>query len=76
MQQFLEGLSTQHSAMPQAIHGEKIELARRPPLVRKHPVTGRKALWLNKIHMTKIVGLKKPKSDLIFDFLTDQFTVA
>lgn len=55
----------------------KTNLARRPaidtvhPVVRKHPVTGRKALWVNKEYTTKIVGMKKPESDAVLNFLFD-----
>ncbi|KAI9710160.1 MAG: hypothetical protein M1820_002962 [Bogoriella megaspora] len=77
MQQFLEGLSVVHSGTAQSLLAVKTSLPRRPtidtvhPVVRKHPVTGRKALWVNKLHTDRIVGVKKPESDLILNFLYD-----
>ena len=71
MQQFLEGLSAVHSGTAQSLLFAKSLLARRPtidtvhPVVRKHPVTGHKALWVNKGHTAKIAGVKKPESDLL-----------
>lgn len=53
MQKFLEGLTAIHSGSRQNLLSNKTNLARRPPIdtvhpvVRKHPVTGRKGLWVN-----------------------------
>jgi sulfonate dioxygenase len=77
IQQLLEGLSALHSGTKQIVRDKDTDLWRRPavntvhPVVRKHPVTGRQALWVNSIHTTKIVGLKKPESDLLLEFLKD-----
>ena len=53
IQQFLEGLSAVHSGAAQSLLMVRSLLARRPTIdtmhtvVRKHPVTKRKALWAN-----------------------------
>jgi len=39
------------------------------PLVRVHPVTGEKCLFVNGEFITKIVGLKEPETKMLMDFL-------
>ncbi|KAK4177270.1 putative alpha-ketoglutarate-dependent sulfonate dioxygenase [Triangularia setosa] len=43
------------------------------PLVRVHPVTGWKALWVNRAMTLRIVGLDKSESDLILNYLYDMY---
>lgn len=39
------------------------------PLVRVHPVTGQKCLFINGEFITRIVGLKEPEEKMLLDFL-------
>ncbi|KAK0716457.1 hypothetical protein B0T21DRAFT_318238 [Apiosordaria backusii] len=43
------------------------------PLVRVHPATGWKALWVNRAMTLRIVGLDKAESDLILNYLYDVY---
>lgn len=46
---------------------------REHPIVRVHPATGWKALWVNRAMTDRIVGLDRAESDLILGYLYDVF---
>ena len=48
-------------------------IERTHPLVRVHPATGWKALWVNRAMTDRIVGLDKAESDLILGYLCDVY---
>jgi taurine dioxygenase len=56
-----ESLRDADNGYPEALH----------PIVRTHPVTGRKALFVNENFTTRIEGLKKNESDAILKMLYD-----
>lgn len=78
---YLETLSAVHSGVAQADYsrrsGKRGGVVRREPvenvhpIVRVHPVTGAKALFVNRQFTTRIVGLKQPESDAILNLLYD-----
>ncbi|KAG5644470.1 hypothetical protein DXG03_008371 [Asterophora parasitica] len=74
----LEGLKAVHSAIPQAefsrrrggpVRREPIETEH--PLVRVHPATGEKALYVNEQFTKRIVGFKHEESEWLLKFLFD-----
>jgi sulfonate dioxygenase len=77
-QRFLEGLTAVHSGFEQAAdaraaggHVRREPVANVHPVVRVHPVTGEKALFVNEQFTRYIVGFKKEESDAILRFLYD-----
>jgi len=77
---FLRTLKAVHSAVEQAEYsrsGKRGGIVRREPVenvhpvIRRHPVTGEEALYVNKQFTRRIVGLKKEESDNLLNFLYD-----
>lgn len=48
-------------------------IERTHPLVRVHPATGWKALWVNRAMTVRIVGLDEAESDVILNYLYDVY---
>ncbi|KAI0200248.1 hypothetical protein F4808DRAFT_451056 [Astrocystis sublimbata] len=74
----LHGLQAVHSGIEQVAvaHSRGSPNRRNPvrsvhPIVRTHPATGEKALYVNPQFTRSIVGLKKEESDAILKFLYD-----
>ncbi|RDB24351.1 Alpha-ketoglutarate-dependent sulfonate dioxygenase [Hypsizygus marmoreus] len=77
-QKRLEGLKAVHSAVPQAenslkrggvVRREPVESEH--PIVRVHPVTGEKALFVNPNFTKRVVGFKQEESEYLLGFLFD-----
>ncbi|GJJ08133.1 hypothetical protein Clacol_002341 [Clathrus columnatus] len=75
-QKYLEGLSAVHSAVAQAegARSAGIHVRRQPietvhPVVRVHPVTGWKSVYVNPGFTRRILGVPKAESDNILQFL-------
>ncbi|KAM0746944.1 TauD-domain-containing protein [Meredithblackwellia eburnea MCA 4105] len=77
---YLETLEVLHSGVAQAEHslkGNRGGVVKRAPvenihpLVRSHPVTGEKALYINPQFSRRIIGLKIEESEALLKFLYD-----
>ncbi|KAH8115947.1 alpha-ketoglutarate-dependent sulfonate dioxygenase [Phellopilus nigrolimitatus] len=79
LQAYLEGLTAVHSAAAQAqgaraagTHVRRPEIETVHPVVRVHPVTGWKSVYVNPGFTRRIVGVPKVESDFVLQFLFRQ----
>ncbi|KAI0311331.1 hypothetical protein OF83DRAFT_1069006 [Amylostereum chailletii] len=80
-QTYLEGLTAVHSGVAQAdgARAAGLHVRREPvesvhPVVRVHPVTGWKSVYVNPGFTRRIVGVPKAESDTILSFLFHQIS--
>lgn len=78
-QDYLSTLAAVHSAVAQAqgaraagTHVRRQEIETIHPLVRVHPVTGWKSIYINPGFTRRIVGVPKAESDAVLNFLFTQ----
>ncbi|WP_305093298.1 TauD/TfdA family dioxygenase [Prescottella sp. R16] len=75
MQRLLDGMTAVHDSSNSVSHARNaVNADFQPtshPVVRTHPVTGRKALFVNKIFTTRIEGLTDRENDALLPMLTD-----
>ena len=79
MQAYLESLSAVHSSVSQFFSRGPVAVPRREPIetahpvVRVHPVTGLKSIFVNPGFVTRILNVPKAESDFVLDFLKQGF---
>jgi len=78
MKVYLEGLTAEHDAnpvyRPLFPDVDKRYPCNIHPVVRTHPVTGRKSLFVNSSYTTRIMEVPRPESDAVLNFLYQHVT--
>lgn len=82
-QKRLHGLKAIHSGHEQAQNAlargsvvRRDPIANEHPIIRTHPVTGEKAIFVNPQFTRRIVGFKKEESDYLLKFLYDHIALS
>lgn len=78
LQEFLENkkavyISAHQYIDPNAPFGGRVNIEREHPIIRTHPVTGWKSLFVNRSMTRRIVGLEPEESRVILEFLFSVF---
>ncbi|KAF8840199.1 TauD-domain-containing protein [Paxillus ammoniavirescens] len=80
-QTYLEGLTALHSGVAQAegsraagLHVRREAIESVHPVVRVHPVTGWKSVYVNPGFTRRIIGVPKAESDVVLNFLFHQIS--
>ena len=78
----ITGLKAVHTSKKMIEHVRKVGgfVRRDPvesihPIVRVHPVTGERSIWVNAEFITGIAGFKETESDLLLKFLVDHIVM-